>query len=723
MRSLLGDPGDYEPFRMSFEELIERYDEKQAAALATVDRLEHCIDGLPLLLEELGDRLSVVGVAAGQLVEAAVEDGFFPMRNLRETLLPTAQANLDQATRSGRSDPVTGRENAAADADRQLGAALRMTSRIERVRAEDFVTVEESARDLESLGRKVAWIDGYYAELTNQAEQLAILMVDRDPGEELGEFEDDLLRVRGRVLNCVKLAKRAEEEVVRLIDEAENRATETRETLAKELGLSPEAVLAEEDLSPFAKIAVARNECDAARVALDRGNVELAQEDFAEIETLIDEIASLLELSRDIAGTHGERHQALAASLEETRQQEPQTSARLEEMIARYDPEVLRFSARTGEAPRGQDSIRDSVGEAGDRMAAADETLRRSAAAFSKGHLIEAGSLLERAGNEIGFARHQLSLVEDQHLALNAAEAENTGDLAELRRRHRHLADDIADRRTMTPTMEQYGATGKALDEIEADIGREKPNPFAIMLALKRRESELNLIEQGIESDRTLFANAAATVEDARKKLSESDRLVHTAQTDEIPDSVALESGIQRHRQLAEHLQKVEVVLNGDHADWPSIQEMTTVAIEEMLKARSVMETELGAGRKAAEALRRASTTLADLQGWRGRHRVSFDRQAGWNHFVNAREALARGEYQQAVQVAANAREAAQWELNRARQAERQAEAAAEAARSRRMAASFSSSSRSSFGGGGRGSSGFSRGSFSSGSGVSRSGW
>jgi predicted hydrocarbon binding protein len=49
-RSLLGNPEDYEPFRMSFEQLISAYDEKQAAAVATVDRLEHCIDGLPMLL-------------------------------------------------------------------------------------------------------------------------------------------------------------------------------------------------------------------------------------------------------------------------------------------------------------------------------------------------------------------------------------------------------------------------------------------------------------------------------------------------------------------------------------------------------------------------------------------------------------------------------------------------------------------------------------------------
>lgn len=735
-RSLLGDPGDYEPFRMSFEELIAAYDEKQSTATATVDRLERCIDGLPLLLEELANQLDETTESATELAQAAAGDGFFPMDNLRQGLLPAASANLERAAKRGRVDPVTAMENSASESKRQLASALRLSSLLEKLRSEDFENVRASAGELERLGRKVAWIDDRYGELSNQVEQLSSLLVDRALDEELVEFEDDLLRVRGRVVNCAKLAKRAEKEVTASIDSAASRAAHAREALARQLNLSESSVLVEEALSPFDRIDAARKELDAARIALDRGTVEVAVEDFAEIERLVDEVSDLVELSREVARTHGTRHQKLVKSLEETRGQQPGTTSLLEEMVTRYDSRVLRFSSRRDEKAGRQDSIRDSLGRAVNRLELAEAALENSVVAFREGKLIEAGGRLERAGNEIGFARHQLSLIEDQHAALKAAEEKNVGDLAELRRRYLHLAESVADRRTMRPTMEQHEAAGAALDQIESDLGRKRPDPFAALVALDEQRGELNAVEQGVDSDRTRFANATATVEQARQHLSQSDQVVHVARTDQIPDSPRLESGMRRHQQLADHLVKMEAVLNRDHADWPSVEEATLATIEEIIKARSLMEAELAVADKASKELHRASSTISELQGWRSRHRTRFDRQAGWGTFVNARDALARGDYQDAFQQATEARRKASWELSSARREERQAEAAAEAARRRRQAAMFSSSSNShssfgssgiSFGGGGSsfssGSSGFSSGSFSSGSGVSRSGW
>ena len=46
-RTLLGQAEDYKPFRMSFKNLIDAYDEKQEVTREKLERLEHCIDGLP----------------------------------------------------------------------------------------------------------------------------------------------------------------------------------------------------------------------------------------------------------------------------------------------------------------------------------------------------------------------------------------------------------------------------------------------------------------------------------------------------------------------------------------------------------------------------------------------------------------------------------------------------------------------------------------------------
>jgi hypothetical protein len=172
--------------------------------------------------------------------------------------------------------------------------------------------------------------------------------------------------------------------------------------------------------------------------------------------------------------------------------------------------------------------------------------------------------------------------------------------------------------------------------------------------------------------------------------------------------------------------------------------------IQETINNRNLMEAELKAAQSAINELHKASQSLSELQGWRSRHHVKVDREAGWRSLRKAREALDRGDYAEANKDAQKAHRKATWALTEARRDERRAEAEAarrrrEAARRRRERESFSfnsfssgssgssgfgssrssgfGSSRSSSFGSSSGSSGFSSGSFSSGSGVSRSGW
>ena len=726
-RSLLGDPEDYRPFRMSFEKLISAYEEKQAEALRSIDRLEHCIDGLPLLLDELNDRYGAVVSSAELLAEAATEDGFFPAENLRKLLLPAALEKLTEATENGRSDPLTAMENPAREANRQLSEALRLVTRIRKVRDHDFPAVRDAAERLENLGRRISWIDDHYAEVSNQTEQIARLATDRSVEAELSEVEDDLLRVLGRVNNCATLSKRADHEMVTLIEETATEANEARKELASKLNLKPDAILSEDELSPFVRIENARRTRGAALTALDHGNVEAAREDFAEIEKSVDEARELIALSREVAESYQQRHEETSKAHFETRESLGSAAGLLDEMIKNYDPRVLLFSERTGQQISGQDSIRESVRRAETRLDSGEKALHESEKSFREGLLIAAAGQLERAGNEIGFAEHQIFLIEDQHTALKEAEKTNSDFLSRLKIRHAELAEPVSERRTMKPTIRQYLAVETELESIGKKLSIGRPNPFSAKLALEEQEGELNSVEQGIEGDRVLFDLAYSAWTDAKGQLSEASRLVNEAHRDNIPDSRKLRQAIHRHDRQADALTDIERALREDHGDWTAIREATFGIVKNIIESKGIMERELRAARAAAEELRRASSALADLQGWRSRHSVTVNRGAGHSHFSAARDALAQGDYSRTLQFANNARDDAHWELNRVRSKERQKQRAAEA---RRRQSTFQSRSNSGFGsrsssGGGFSSrsSGVSRSGFSSGSGVSRSGW
>ena len=715
-RSLLGEAQNYQPFRMSFDELISAYDEKQSEATKIVDRLGACIDGLPRLQDELADKLEKAAASGSRLAQAAVADDFFPPQNFNDELIPAAAENLDASAGDGRADPVAAMEGPAAKAERQLNAALRLATRIEEVRGDDFGAAERAAVELEKRGRQIRWMDDRYAELSRQADQIAELAIDRTVDDELNEFEDDLFRLRGRFNNCAKLAAQAESAVPSSIAKVADRAQQVRAALASQLGLTEDGVLAEENLSPFHRLEFSSNTLEAARGALDHGNVEAAQTDFQEIERQLSEADELLNLSEEIAKTHAERHAELTDATGKVREDVPPVAGMLEELKSGYASEVLLFSSRFGQAVGGQDSIADGIERAESRLDAAVSALNESAENFQVGKLIAAGGGLERAANEMGFARHQLALVEDQHDALKTAEGENPKILAGLQGRQVDLAGDVADRRTTRPTMEQHDNVGARLGVLDSEMNQPRSNPFAVSLALENQKQVLNAVEEGIEADRLLFGSASDAVEAAQGHLGQSAQRVRQAESDNIPDSSDLTRAIDRHRVLVGEFERIAALLQQDHGDWASVHNAVTAISTDALNNRAIMEQQLQAARAAAEELQNAVAAISVLQSWRSSHHVSVTRESGYDAFVAARAALDRGDYIRARHAAINACGLAGQELSQAKSRERRAAAA--------VKQSFTSSS-SSFGGGSSssGGSGFSSSSFSSGSGTSRSGW
>lgn len=721
-RTLLGESDDYEPFRISFEKLVEEYDARQAVAKEEVTRLEAGIDGLPLRQQALSEALSETGQLADALAARSAADTLFPLVSLRQKLIPEAAEMLENAARVGEADPVEAYESILPEASRLVTESRKIAETTESFRAIDLPVMQRVSESLTGRKRSSSWIDNALATATARCEQLAEQACEESVAEQWVDFDDSLTRLKGRAMRCEELAKQVQEKWLPAITAARASVKSTREELAAALKLPTEKVLHEPGLSPDTRVDNAIRGLEAAVVAIDGGEAITAERDIAEVESQLDESASMLELSRTCVENHDTLHRELSSERRTLIEEKPEAAALLEDLKSQYAPSVLTFHSRFGETIEdGQLTVVNSIERAERRLEISGRELDESRAAFASGKLIRAHSLLEAVANELGFARHQLALVRDQYEALREAEKENRKRAESVEQFLEELVQLAEDPRTIQSTITDLKLVGEWVLAFVESLEKQSPDPFLLFRDGKVVERDLRGIEDRIRGDWEAHELAKMAETSAEAALAFCRQFIKKAQTDKIPNSRALDRAIQRHGELTEELEQIEKTLESDHADWNELFTQTAEIEGETAKILGTLKEQLAAARDAAERIRSASRAISKLQRWRSSYSVSTNRKAGSHEFNQAEAALSNGNYKEARLLAVSSEGISKRELQRAK--------TRESREASKAAMSFSSSStRSSWSSGSSfssssSSSGFSGSSFSSGSGFSRSGW
>lgn len=728
---LLGDAKDYEPFRISFEKLILEYDERQEQVEEDLSRLEAGIDGFPLSLQRLWGEESELRGLTDRLALQAGEDTLFPLQSFRETLLPKLSQNLDDLGLLGDTDPLLAFESNLPDSTRLISEAKALAHHVESFRALDLPAILENRKELQAIDRKVGWIGEAFAEANQRSENLAQQIYEESIAASLADFRDDMIRLKGRTISSLAMAHQVEEEIRPRITETGIAISDAKADLATSLGLSPDRLLEEPNLSPGDQVDRASQGVETALSSIDHGEAEAAQAALADVEKCLDDASLMIRMSRRCLEEHGERIQALETFRENLVEEVTETSPLLEELQSDYASSVLLFSSRFGEEIEGQQSIANCIERANRRLDQGKKDMDESREAFQEGALIRAAGLLEAIANELGFARHQLELVRDQHRALRETEKENEESEQELVLSLREIRITGEDRRTGPVTLASLEKASSEVEQFAADRKMEAPDPFLLSFQADELKGLLRSAEDGIKADWEAHELADSTATGARAGLTFCHTYLREAHQDGVPDSRALTRAIQRHEELTQELDRLNAILDSPHQDWGKVFEQVNEVIGETSKVRATLEEELKAAREAVAQLKSAASSLRSLQNWRSSHRVRINRRAGNTHLLEAKQALALGNYVSARTSAVRASGEALRELKKARTREARAVSAAAAARRAAMFSSSTSSSSSSFsssfGGGSSFSSssgsGFSSSSFSSGSGFSSSGW
>lgn len=724
-RRLLGEVEDYEPFQLSFDALIRAYDDRQAAAKAQIHRLEGGIDGLPLDQQTLSTRLETLSDRADNLSIEASQDLLFPLDTLRGTLLPAAADSLAQAAALGQHDPVESFETILPISTRLVEESDQIITVVERFRRRDLPRIIVGNRHLLDLGRQVNWIQKELAVFEERSESLAKTTATSPTSEVLIALSDDLFALTGQVMSCVELTERASGPLTTRIKAIREQLTAARGGLSQSLGLSPDAFLVEENLSPEQKIETARHGITAAIASIDRGDPVAAASHLDNGDRSLDEAEEIIRLSLAAADEHLAQIALLRVEREELSEQLPTSSSKLEELKTSYASAVLLISAPYGEQVNGNESVLGCIDQAEKRLNQAMVEFRSSDVAFSKGQLIRSLGLLETIGNELGFARHQLALVDDQYEALKTAESAVAPELESASNQARDLGILANDRRSCASTRQELESALQQISLLTSEDAAGGGDPFVRLHSSHEVRLSLNAVGDGIRADWKAHEISDAASTGARAALLFCNSYLREAQTDGIPDSRVLTRAIQRHAELTIELDHCSDQLTQEHLEWPDLFSKINALTGDIAKVKSTLAEELAAAKNAADQVSLAADNISELHRWRSRHSVNLKRGAGRNELSRAKAQLASGNYAEAREEAIASLGVSTYELQKAKSEESakiQALAAAASLAASQRRRSFSSSG-SSFSSRSSSSSGFSRSSFSSGSGFSRSGW
>ncbi len=743
--SLLGERESYEPFELSFQELIDAFNERAKRALDALDLIENSWAGMTGEVDAVQERIEQLAELEEAVTGAAADDSLFALPGLFEKLLPSAQGDLDAAVRMGAGDPVQALRDPAARARRKAGDGVRLGRGILAIRESKVPRLRTAVQHLGAGGYLTEWIDVSLGVLSEKGDKVALAAVEGPASEAIAGFEGDVQSLVDRVEVTRGLSVRLKDSSLPRIEDARARLEEGRHRLSSRLGIPEKEAFAEPGRVPGEWLGKAVDQADAAKAALDRGDTGAAKEALESVKEFTGKadalVAATLELSRDADSLIKERRKAAKDIAELI----PDYEGILRRLVREFVPAAL--DPGVGGEETGT-SIETHIDSAGKALEASRRCVEDAVDGFSGGKILKAGDLLSRAQGEVEAARALLGEITQQDRRLEDRCESNTGQLGSLQLRMEGIEERVRDARAMERTLHLHDEAGSALTLAASLVEgqRRQGNPFQAGEELAAAARVLQLVEDRIENDWKLHEEAFRSSKAAYTQLQALAKLVERSQSDRIPDSPEIVEAVRLIPDLHRQYDEIRHALVREHGDWNAANDMADQLTADTARQIAILEKELEEAQAAVAALRRGSAEVRNALDWTGGYGVRISGSPGADQLEHGRVALSEGDYlatqalsMKAARTAANAViSATNLVARRRREAQRRAAEERRRREASRRRSSFSTSSLSSsrggsmFGGGGIGggsrgsfssSSGGSRSSFSTGSGFSRSGW
>ncbi len=734
---LIGDLASYQPFTMTFNELMDGFNQRAQRALAALDQLERSLQTAPDIMKAVQQQLDQARAAEPDVAKAAAADRLLGLPRLFAELVPAAQASLSEALKRGISDPVGALQSEGARAQQQASDAAALVHVVAEARQKIIPPIRECAAALAKSGPNSQWLEAALRHRSQQADEAIAGALHGSASALIEALRTALAELAQRASRAVALDQARREQAHRQILESTAVIGKARQQIGSGLGLQPGEALREAGKDPTDFVTQAQAQWEGAFAALERGDLEAAQNALEETSRLTTQANDIVKASLEALAKYAEtlaglrsRSQALAARI-------PEHAGVLAEIQNGYASSVLALGAGDPAHPNANGTIADNLQEAEVVVAQVAQWLAHAAAAYREARLLQSADLLAQAKAGLELGEHRLLEIAEKKQRLVQTDAANRSQLEALERQSAEAARLVAEPTAMLPTVHAFEAAGKMLETARAAVQAARRDPFAAAEQLAAVKAGLDHVADQARCDKDVYAQAGRTLAAAASQVTEAERLASRAATDRLPDSPATQQASAIAGSLAGALGAIRDKYQAAHGDWHAIDQEANGLAQHAAAAAATLRGELERAQSAMAALTASSAIVRNAGAWTGGFGVAILGTPGADVLSRARALLQSGDYDAARRLAGNARQIAEQAIAQAEaevaqrrraeearlEAERRRREAEDAARQRQSFGSSSWGSGSSSSSWGSSGSGVSSSSFSTGSGVSTSSW
>ncbi|MGI9242907.1 MAG: hypothetical protein ACR2RV_19065, partial [Verrucomicrobiales bacterium] len=657
--TLLGKLESYQPFALSFPKLMEEFNRRAARATESLDLIEASWASITNELDVVRLKINAAGEFESEVAAAASGDELFLLADVFGELVPSGQADLDEAVAQGATDPVGALAGPLPSARRKAADATALSELVLESRQAQFPAMRDEIERLESSGHGTAWVGRFLGEYSEWADEIARRGSGSAVADEIAELGEAIADLERSCVRARQLATRLAETAGKEIETVRTAVEAGRAEIGAALGVPGDSVMREQGLDPDELLREADELRVAASLAIDRGGVEAAEAALDETAALMEEGLELVAMTRASFESHMDDSEKSERETESLTAELGRHRAVLESLMAGYEPSALELSAGDPASPLHGESITDHTIKAERGLDGAREVLADARTSYKAARLIEASSLLAYAG-DLQF--HVASLyreIREQEEKIQKMERANVQLLKKLEDEVRAMGGGIEDPRTMAPTVTAFEAAGRDLDSARLRVSSKPGDPFKAAALLDGTRHQLEIVANMAQSDRELFDELSRSLQESASHLAKAKNTSQRAADDRIPDSARIVELQESIGKLFIDQVRCERALQQPHGDWAALDREADTIAAAAARASAEIRGELAKAEAAVAAISSASDSVREAGGWIGSLGVRIPGTPGAGRLHEARSALMSGRYLKAHRYADDAGRAA----------------------------------------------------------------
>lgn len=638
----------------------------------------------------------------------ASTDGWFPVPNYFNVLIPAVQSDLASAESQSTLDAVSAMEGPIRQARRKLDEAKALGEWILDFRKTVLPDLKSMSDHLQSMGYPTAWLESEIRARSGVADRLFGQAASQSIGGEFAELKESMVALFGQTKQAVELADLLRDTTQPRVEHMPQEIQTARKELASQLRLNESQVLVEPTWNPDTAHALARKNLEAAITMLRQGKIEACRAAIqgcdSEIEranqwmaasktsakefepSLVKErsrLQQIVQRSKQLAlmVRNAERNYSSAAlqlaysvaPITETNWVEPETIPSMDDSIApeneiNSDGDIVRDKSEDKETSSqpsldlGGDHALQLLEHAQDYATECDRLHTSAQLKFREGMVLQAVGELQQAGELLTQMDRRLDRVDEHLQQLERQVVENQKSLVKCISDIQHLQDYRRDRMVTLPTIHQIDALGEQLQSVQSKYRStaEGTNPFEfaqVLLFFQKRIAEL---EGMVVSDRHGYAEASRAVDGAVRQWNVARQFVQQSRTDNIPDSPATIEGVRRVDGLERAVIAVQRGIEAEHGDWEEVGRRAAETQSDLSEISRQLSSELQQANAALSAFQSASESVYKAEHWTGPWGLRISDSPGVRQLEAARANLQRGQYAAVLELSNQALQAAQ---------------------------------------------------------------